>query len=283
MYVRSLVSLLVAVTLTACSGGGGAVAPAKTVLAGTPPRANVTMHITWPTRATHASDRKAEYVSTGADHITITNLQYYGTVAPPDATVRIPYGTQTATLPAYAGVNYYNVQEWPTPSESGSPLASASPYLYVYDPGGLYTLDVVLQLNLGTMGMQMLTDAPSTVVYSITNLPPGGGHPNGLASLYTAQPGAFHVFIAALDAASQVASGPGTPALTLSSNDGRITVTRTTNTYTPPSIYAGLAQYTILLTSPIGNTDHGYVSANYLNASSIPISIGRFDFHATAL
>ena len=222
------IGLLFAATLLAGCGGGGTSTPTAKATSIVPSKASASVRFRWPVRAASSATRNALYISPFTDHITITNTSYGASyLAPSDLVVRVPFGTQTASLPAYVGYNAWSFVEYRTADDSGVPIASAVAAASVSTTNSP-TIDVALNLNVNNMGASIASDSSS--VFSTTNLVKFPTTTNGAVhvSSFTTT-GTFMLYLAPLDGFNNAVSGPGTPGLSLESVDSSLTVTRTQN------------------------------------------------------
>ncbi len=258
MNARSLVSIILCALIAGCSGGSSSIAPRKSANTNST-KATVSVHFIWPTRKSNGSARSAQYISVSTNHITITDTDNPPGVAASDLIVRVPFGTSVAQLPAALFItNNYTFKEWKSASETGEPLATGSGNVYVYDPTIQYSVDVVLQPNPLSMGFALTDDGvPGINTQSQTTS-------SSARIVFCSTNSPFNVYLNPLDGADNVISGPGTPGLTLSSTDSRVSVVRGNNTQTmPPN--AGLTEYTVTANSIIASG----IGSAYLSVATL--------------
>ena len=261
------IGLLFAATLLAGCGGGGTSTPAAKATSIVPNKASASVRFLWPARAASSATRNARYISPNTDHITISNTAYGAYyLAPSDLVVRVPFGTPTASLPAYVGYNTWSFVEYGTADDSGVPLASAVAAASVdttYSP----TIDVALNLNVNNMGASIASDSSS--VFSTTNLVKFPTFTDGTVhvSSLTAT-GTFMLYLAPLDGFNNAVSGPGTPGLSLQSVGSYLTATRTQNPNTTgPNV--GKIAYSVTFTG-----------INF--AAPVPLALNVYGFTANS-
>ena len=250
-------TLIVGLLLSACAGGGSET-PSKKTAPATRLRANASVKFLWPSRKpANSSDRSARYLSPTSDHIRITNAYaaYYG-IAPSDASIVVPFGVATAQIPAYVGVNTWSFQEYDDAAEMHL-VSGTSSTLTIIDTNPT-TIDVVLELNFANMRVAVRSNDLNVLG---TYDQPSNGSP-GIIALNTFTAGTkFKFYVAAIDASSNLATGLGTPTISLTSTDSRLTIVRAINTNTSGP-YVGLAAYQGTLNSTITNTDILPMSVN---------------------
>jgi hypothetical protein len=229
--------------------------------------------IAWPTRmAPSDALRKALYISQNADHIKVTNMSADATLASSDTTAIIPFGQAQASIPAFVGNNTWHFSEYYANENLGE-IASADSSAPISSADSPTSVDVVLSLNLFAMGVSLNSDSPSVC----NTLPIPLNYSDGTVQVNTLGPVTFNLYLQPTDVGltfgnGRVVSGPGTPGLSLTSSDPRVTLARFVNP-NPAGPYPGIA-YQVKMNQALANSsDSITLQANALDPTGNVIYI----------
>lgn len=278
--IAHLASVLALTTVLAgCNGGGSNAAPvSKPPASGSPVWANATVRILWPSRtAPQDALRKALYISQDTNHIKVTNYYPNSFLTPSDTTVTIPFGQVQASIPAYVGDNNWHFAEFYADEGVGE-VAGGDGYLTITDPNAANSIDVVLNLNVTAMGVNLASDNFSGCILDSIYL--NGG--TGKIQFNDLTAHTFNLYLQPTDrgptgpTSGRIATGPGSPGLSLTTTDTRLTLTRFTNPNSSGP-YAGIA-YQVKMNQPLSSSlDQIVLQANYLDRNNFPLPVGSIN------